>query len=122
MKKILIPFLIIAFALCTVSCEDSGPDLTTAGIMARDHVKKMINYPEEAEFERDIRGSGDVVNGFTVYERFTAPNAFGVKKRFVYKCNMKYLGGDKHEDSSWECSNLIVEDIQTGQQYRSYDY
>lgn len=122
MKKILIPFLIIAFALCTVSCEDSGPDLNTACVMARPYVKRMINFPEEAEFENDKRGSGDIINGFTVYEQFTAPNAFGVKKRYVYKCHMKYLGGDQFLNSSWECSNLIVEDMQTGQQYRSYDY
>ena len=89
--------------------------------MAHDYVKKMINFPEEAEFESDIKGGGDAVNGFTVYETFTAPNAFGVKRKYIYKCNMKYLGGDKYEDSSWECSKLIVEDVHTGQQWRSYN-
>ena len=120
MKKI-VTLLLFAFVLSVVSCGDSGPTLNTAAIMAHDYVKKMINFPEEAEFESDIKGSGDAVNGFTVYETFTAPNAFGVKRKNIYICNMKYLGGDKYEDSSWECSKLIVEDVHTGQQWRSYN-
>lgn len=122
MKKI-ISIILISFALCTVSCEDSAPTLSTARIMARDHVKKMVTFPEEVDFElSSLRGSGDAVNGFTVYEKFTAPNAFGMKRMYVYKCKMKYLGGEKYEESSWECSNLLVEDVQTGEQWKSYDY
>ncbi|MGN1354470.1 MAG: hypothetical protein ACI4V2_06120 [Alloprevotella sp.] len=121
MKKIL-SLVLIAITLFAVSCDDSEPTLNTACIMARDYVKKMITFPEEAEFESDIRGRGDAVNGFIVYEKFTAPNAFGVRKTYVYKCNMKYLGGDKYENSSWKCSDLIIEDVQTGQQWRNNDH
>ena len=121
-KKILSLFL-VSFVLWIVSCEDRAPTLSTAAIMARQHVNKMVSFPEEVDYEfGSHRGSGDAMNGFTVYETFTAPNAFGMKRKYVYKCKMKYLGGDKYEDSSWECSNLIIEDVQTGEQWKSYDY
>lgn len=118
MKKfIYCPFILLCF-MFFVSCEDtSTPKISTAAVMAQEIVKQKMSYPEEVDFEWDIRGSGDATNGFTVYQKFTAPNAFGVKKEFIYKCQIKYLGGDKYEDDSWECISITIEDIHTGKQW-----
>ena len=117
MKKLFFA-LVVFFMLFAIGGCTNEPTLKTAAIMAQDHVKQKMSYPEEVDFkDMDIRGSGDAKNGFIVYEKFIAPNAFGVKKEFIFKCNMKYLGGDIYELSSWECSNLIIEDTHTGQQW-----
>lgn len=112
MKRILFLF----FALISfLSCEDKGATLTRAGIASEDFVKARLKYPAEAEFEGDIRGESVSDSTFLVYQKFNAKNAFGVKSSYVYKVKMVYLGGDWTDRNNWTYSNMIIEDIATGE-------
>ena len=87
--------------------------------MAEPLVKNKMSFPEEVDFDSSTRcQKGEGKTEFTVYEKFTAPNAFGMKKEFIFKAVMNYVGGDMYEDSSWECKTLIIEDTHTGEQWR----
>lgn len=120
--KHLFSFLLITFSLLFVeSCGDynNEPNADNAITMAEPLVKDKMSYPEEVKFDTSTRRvAGEGKTEFTVYEKFTAPNAFGMKREFIFKAVMKYLGGDKYEDSSWECETLIIEDTHTGEQWR----
>jgi hypothetical protein len=112
MKRLLFLF----FALISfLSCEDKGATLTRAGIASEDFVKARLKYPAEAEFERDIRGESVSDSTFVVYQKFNAKNAFGVRSSYVYKVKMVYLGGDWTDTNNWTYSNLIIEDVGTGE-------
>lgn len=112
MKRFLFLFFALIFFL---GCENKSATLTRAGIASEDFVKARLKYPAEAEFERDIRGESVSDSTFVVYQKFNAKNAFGVRSSYVYKVKMIYLGGDWADINNWTYSNLIIEDVGTGE-------
>ncbi|MBQ6037320.1 MAG: hypothetical protein IJL37_01455 [Bacteroidaceae bacterium] len=117
--KILFIFLLFLGSFTLYSClDDEGGSITRAAIMSEDIVKEKMRYPAEVDFEGDRRGSETSTDTYTVYQKFTAKNGFGVKVSYVYKITMKYKGGDWTERSNWDYSNLVIEDVSTGEQVR----
>lgn len=123
MKKINLLFfpILICSLLFFVSCEDNKVTLNRAGIMSADFVKEKLTHPQDAEFnDFDIRGEQIDDTQFKVLRKFTAKNSFGVSTEYVYKCYMTYIGGesgDWADSNNWICSDLIIENVQTGEQY-----
>lgn len=91
--------------------------LTQAAITAQDYVKQHFFYKCKFD-DRDIRGEETSVrNRFNVLQKFTCKKD-GVERQYVYKCILQYKGGDWTEISNWDFSVLIVEDVNTGRQWR----
>ena len=116
MKK-MIYFILITISLF-YSCGSFVTE-TEVYVASQDFVKEHLSYPEEADF---ITGSSIVEenpdNEYTIYAKFTSPNALGVDSKFLYKMEIKYLGGDWVKKSNWECKYLIIENLATGEQSR----
>ncbi len=112
MKKVL--FLFIAL-ISLMSCEYEVT-LGSAGIIADDFVKERLNFPAEAEFEWSYVGDVTSDSTFTVYNQFTAKNAFGVRSTYVYKAKMVYLGGEWTDINNWTYTLLLIENSSTRKQ------
>ena len=114
MKKI---SLWIIFLVCTimVSCEDNQPDFNKAAIMSEDFVKPRLNFPEEAVFNEDSRGSETSEYEYDVLKKFTSKNAFGVKVSHIYKIHMIYKSEDWTDINNWTYNLLKIENIPTGE-------
>ena len=118
MKKIL--FLMVAL-VAMIACDDlKQPSFTKAAIKSESFVSVRMKYPAEVEFDGDYRGCETGPNEYNVLQKFTAKNAFGVKSSYIYKINMLFKGGEWTEQSSWTYDKLIIEDLQTGEQYKFY--
>ncbi len=91
--------------------------LTQAAITAQDYVKQYFFFKCKFD-DRDIRGEETIVrNRFNVLQKFTCKKD-GVERQYVYKCILQYKGGDWTETSNWDFSTLIVEDMNTGIQWK----
>lgn len=91
--------------------------LTRAAITAQDFVKQKFFY--KCNFsDRDIRGEQtSVKNRWNVLQKFTCKKD-GVERQYVYKCILQYKGGDWTEKRNWTLITLIVEDVNTGKQWK----
>lgn len=91
--------------------------LTRAAITAQDFVKQKFFY--KCNFsDRDIRGEQTSVrNRWNVLQKFTCKKD-GVERQYVYKCILQYNGGDWTEKRNWTLITLIVEDVNTGKQWK----
>ena len=114
MKKCL--FLLLM--LISVNVMGQEASLTRAGIMSEDFVKARLNNPEEVKFEGGYRGKEESPTKFMVYQKGYTKNDFGVKKSFVYKIHMIYKGGEWEEKDNWTYDLLIIEEANTGRQYK----
>ena len=114
MKKCLFLMLV----LVSVSVMGQEATLTRAGIMSEYFVKARLNNPEEVKFEGGYRGSAESSTKFMVYQKGYTKNDFGVKKSFVYKIHMIFKGGEWTEQKNWTYDLLIIEEVNTGKQYR----
>lgn len=120
MKKTFFIYLSLIASILFASCGGyEGASISRAGIMSEDYVEEKLMYPEEVVFSDDIRGEDLGNNKFKVLRKFTAKNTFGVKCSYVYKAIMVYSGnGEWVEPSNWTCTELVIEDVATGKQYR----
>ena len=93
--------------------------LNQAAITAQDYVKQHFFF--KCKFnDWDIRGEEmSVRNRFNVLQKFTCKKD-GVERQYVYKCILQYKGGDWTDTSNWDFSTLIVEDMNTGRQWKYY--
>lgn len=91
--------------------------LTRAAITAQDFVKQKFFF--KCNFsDRDIRGEQmSVRNRWNVLQKFTCKKD-GVERQYVYKCVLQYNGGDWTERGNWTLITLIVEDVNTGKQWK----
>lgn len=108
---------IFFFSCC--SCSDKI-DLTNAGIMSEYFVKERLKNPDEVKFTGGYRGEQVSDTEFLVYQKVSTKNDFGVRKSMVYKIHMIYKGGDWAEQKNWTYDLLIIEEVDTGKQYKYY--
>lgn len=101
------------------SCAEEV-NLTKAGIMSEHFVKARLKNPEEVKFTGGYRGSEESNSKFMVYQKVSTKNDFGVRKSMVYKIHMIYKGGDWAEQKNWTYDLLIIEEVDTGKQYKYY--
>lgn len=115
MKKTIYLFTLSLLFIFT-SCGDTKPTLTNAAIVVQDDVK--IYFAADCDFDDlDIRGQETSPNHFTVYQPFTSSRT-GYSRRYIYKANAVFNGGDKYLNNNWSISDIIVEDQGTGRQWR----
>lgn len=106
--KLLLLLFFIPFYLFSQS--ESG-----AMIVSEKYVKSVLKYPSTAKFpafsqvvEKDGFGGKYIVLG-----KVKAKNAFGVQAEMVYKVWLTYKSGDDSDKSSWDCTKLILQDVDT---------
>jgi len=103
MKKIIIVILFFSFLSC--SNKDASQHGDMAFITAQEeYVKPKMNFPNETEFDL-LPVSNDFAlkdSTYSICGKGSSKNAFGVKEPFVFKCKLKYLGGEESESSSWK--------------------
>ena len=113
MKKIL-QFLLMSAFVTLSSCSADGPTKTQAALQAQDVIEEQ--FANDCDFDDlDIRGEQNG-NTFTVYQQFTSSRP-GYEQQFVYKAFVDYVGGDVHDNNSWDVRTVIVEDSGTGEQW-----
>lgn len=112
--KIFISLLLCIPLFC--SCiEDNTPTLTCAALITQDIVND--EFAADCDYDNlDIRGQETSKNTFVVYQSFTSEMT-GYKRNYVYKAKAEYTGGDKYDNSSWNISDVIVEDKGSGRQW-----
>lgn len=84
MKNVL-PILLGLISLILVSCEDNKPTFTRAAIMSEDFVTARMRFPVEVEYDGDRRGSETGTNEYSVYQKFTSKNTYGVKVSYFIR-------------------------------------
>lgn len=120
MKKCLFLMAILMIPFF-VSCADAQKiTLTKAGIISEYFVRARLKNPEEVEFSGGYRGSEETGNKFMVYQKVSTRNDFGVRKSMVYKIHMIYKGGEWEDKNNWTYDLLIIEEEDTGKQYKFY--
>lgn len=83
-----------------------------AAIVAKRFIKAGLNFPEEAEFPGMFSSRGQAAaykigkNAWGVQGEVIGKNAFGVKIRNHYVCELKFTGGDWMRTSNWELLEL----------------
>lgn len=117
MKKILL--VIIGLVFSFISCDSSVDIKSRASIISEDFVKERLNYPATADFGWDTVWTPDYLdeNRGTLLKKFTAKNAFGVPIEYVYKIDIRYLGGEWTDTSNWTYDYLIIEEVQSRKQH-----
>ena len=92
----------------SASPKDAAPEI------ARTFVKK--NFANDCKFEPDVVLENTMVsNRYQVMQRFNS-NKQGVELSYVYKIYIQYFDGDVNDISSWEFSQLVVEEVNNGKQ------
>lgn len=70
--------------------------------VAADFIKEDLNYPDESDISAfDCHSTIENNGSYTVLQKFSAKNAFGMQKTYIYKLNFIYLGGIEYDKSSW---------------------
>lgn len=93
-----------------VSPEAAAPEI------ARSFVRR--NFTDDCKFDSDVVLENTMVdNRFKVLQQFTSNS-----KTYVYKIYIQYFDGDVSNISSWEFSQLVVEESSSGKQtyYKGY--
>lgn len=117
MKKFLLVIIGLVFGL--ISCDSSVNIKSGASIISEDFVKERLNYPTTTDFDRDVVWTPDYLdeNRGTLLKKFTAKNAFGVSMDYVYKIDIRFLGGEWTDANNWTYDYLIIEEVPSGKQY-----
>lgn len=90
------------------SPKDAAPEI------ARKYVDKY--FSNDCKFENDLVIENTMVtNRFQVMQKFKS-NKQGVELSYIYKIFLQYFDGDVNDVSSWEFSQLIVEEMNNGKQ------
>lgn len=91
-----------------VSPKDAAPEI------ARAFVK--MNFVGDCEFEPDVVLENTLVsNRYQVMQKFNSSKQ-DVLLSYVYKIYIQYFEGDVDDVCSWEYSQLVVEDVNSGKQ------
>lgn len=86
--------------------KDAAPEI------ARTFVKN--SFASDCKFEQDVVLENTMVsNRYQVMQKFNS-NKQGVELSYVYKIYIQYFDGDVNNVSSWEFSQLIVEEMNNG--------
>jgi len=85
------------------AAADLGTHDTEAYVVAKDFVKKRLNYPDEADFPWTPTSSKHRGGGvYDVIGEVTAKNAYGVKSTHSWRAVIKFLGGDDLNTKNWQ--------------------
>ena len=97
-------FLMLFFYSCNSKVDYSDHGNMAFVTAQEEYVKPKMNYPDETKF--------DVMPNYIEYSKLdsvysvggkgTTKNGFGVVVPIVFKCKLKYLGGDDLDSSSWQ--------------------
>lgn len=116
MKKFnLFLFALMMPILFMASC-DSNPTVSNAAFRVQEVLEQK--FSPNCKFDNgSIKGEEEYKDHFKVYQKFTAENKYGSAKNYIYKARLIYKGGDKYENSSWNIDYILVENINTGEQW-----
>ena len=90
------------------SPKDAAPEI------ARTFVKK--NFASDCKFEHDVVLENTMVtNRYQVMQKFKS-NKQDVELTYVYKIFIQYFDGDVNDVSNWEFNQLVVEEVNNGNQ------
>jgi hypothetical protein len=105
MKKLIFLFLIV---ITSISCGSNELDPCQISI---DFIKDDLHNPSTIDYSSfDCSKEFDNINKYTILRKISAQNSFGVKKEYVYKLELKYLGGNQYDKSSWELISIKSEE------------
>lgn len=105
MKKL---FVLAFLSIFIISC---GSDELNPCQISIDFIKEDLKNPATLDYSSfDCTKEFDNVNKYTILRKVSAENSFGVKKEFIYKLELKYLGGNQYDKSSWELISLKSEE------------
>ncbi|WP_026730219.1 hypothetical protein [Flavobacterium denitrificans] len=93
----------------TNSIDSSDSDISAKAISEYFIKKKLVN-PATADFStfdvtEDVMGTE-----YTVLRKVKAKTSLGVEKEYIYKLQLKYLGGNQFDASSWKLLNIRSEE------------
>ena len=90
------------------SPKDAAPEI------ARGYVKSI--FSSDCKFEKDVVIENTMVdNRYQVMQKFKSKKQ-GVELSYVYKIFIQYFDGDVNDVSSWEYGQLVVEEVNNGNQ------
>lgn len=104
MKKLLLLPALLTLVNCSnvVDYSDYGDSAYVTA--TNDYVKPQMKYPDETSFDAMPIATtySKTDSTYAVCGRGTTKNGFGVEVPIVFKCKLKYLGGDDYDTASWQ--------------------
>lgn len=83
--------------------EEERSSKITAYLISQEFVKHQLDFPEEADFPfLAIESFEYQDNIYTISSEVTGKNAFGVKIKKRYSCQLQYLGGEEFQLANWK--------------------
>lgn len=88
-----------------------APGEDFACVVSEDFIKEQLNYPADAEFSlMDCIKKSDSTGSVTVWNKVVLKNSFGVKKDYIFKLKLVYLGGVEIEKKNWTLISIHSEE------------
>lgn len=80
-------------------------------IISKDFIKKDLHNPSTAEFSMlDCNKEKSADGSYIILRKVSAKNSFGVKKDFVYKVRLGFLGGNSSDIKNWKLISIASEE------------
>lgn len=79
--------------------------------IAKQEVKKQLNYPATADFSLlSVKREKFGTSTYRITGKLTAKNVFGVEQELKYMVTMTYFEGDPFNPSSWNITTCDVKE------------
>ena len=76
-----------------------------------DFIKQDLQNPATIDYSMfDCNYQKEYDNTYTVLRKISASNLYGVKKQYVYKLQIEYIGGNEIDESSWNLISIRSEE------------